>query len=172
MGLPAYTATAREEISTASTAATTQFQWREHARLSWNDFRGPVTTAAHESAAATFCSIGYRTSTTTEGKLAVEVYNTFYANRSWVKEDARLQSILDHEQGHFDLCEIYTRKLRQLAAGIDAATPGAKQQLINLYLQVSAEYEARQQAYEEETTHGTVLAEQKRWQDAIANELM
>ena len=149
-----------------------KFQWKDHGRLSWDDFRGAVNATRDESAAATYCSIGFKTNTVAPGSApTLEVYNTFYSSRSWVRSDARMQSILDHEQGHFDLCEIYTRKLKDRLGRFDLSTPGIKQVLMNIYTEVSREYEARQQAYEEETTHGTNIVRQKQWQQNIASEL-
>ena len=149
-----------------------RFQWMEHAKLSWDDFKGEVNATQDESAAATCCSIGFKTNAPTPGgKQEIIVYNTFYVNRSWVRTDARITSILDHEQGHFDLCEIYTRKLRDRMQDIDLSTPGIKQTLMQIYTDLSREYEARQQAYEQETIHGTDIATQKRWQQMIAEEL-
>ena len=154
-------------------AAREKFQWQEHTQLSWDDFKGEVNTTHDESAAATCCSIGFKTNTPVSGgKPEIVVYNTFYTNRSWVRPDARIPSILNHEQGHFDLCEVYTRKLKERMKNFDISMPGVKQELMNIYAEVSKEYEARQQCYEVETVHGTNLDVQRRWQDMIAHELM
>ena len=106
------------------------------------------------------------------------MYNLFYTAQSWVKPDAKLPGILEHEQGHFDLCEIYTRKLRERLSKFDLPTSRPalneadfKLALINIYNEVSGEYEARQDAYEQETLHGTNISAQKRWQEMIACEL-
>ena len=150
-----------------------EFHWSEHNKLSWDDFRGEVRTANDVAAAATHCGIGFKTNTSvTSGKPEIVVYNTFYKTRSWVRADARLPEILEHEQGHFDLCEIYTRKLRDRMKQFDlAVTADAKTALMAIYNEVSSEYETRQQAYERETTHGTNINEQKRWVNLIASEL-
>jgi len=168
-----FPALGKENSSLNETAQQDHFQWGEHTKLSWDDFKGSVNAIRNESAAATCCSIGFRTNTSTpDGKPEIIVYNTFYANKSWVRPDARIPSILDHEQGHFDLCEVYTRKLKKLLGNIDLNSPNFKQELMRIYSQVSNEYETRQQAYEQETTHGTNIAQQKRWQGMIACELM
>jgi hypothetical protein len=152
-----------------------RFQWKEHGRLKWDDFKGDSGAIQDESAAATYCSIGFRTRLADDGGLPlVEVYNTFYVNRSWVKPNARLQSVLDHEQGHFDLCEVYTRRLRQRMAAAALATGTQqpdRQLMIALYSEVSAEYEQQQQLYEEETLHGTIAALQVKWQLWIMEQL-
>jgi len=149
-----------------------EFQWAEHNTLSWSDFRGAVNAVTEESAAATHCGIGFRTvCVTPDSKPSVIVYNTFYVNKSWVRADAMIPEILEHEQGHFDLCEIYTRKLRQRMQGIDMNTADLRAILERTYFDLKNEYESRQQAYEDETTHGTNFAQQSRWRDNISREL-
>jgi hypothetical protein len=150
-----------------------RFQWREHSKLSWDDFKGAVNAANAESAAATHCGIGFKTATgSAEGKPEIIVYNIFYTEKSWVRSDAKIPSILDHEQGHFDLCEIYTRRLRNRMTNFDFNVPDIMQALMSVYSEVNAEYETRQRAYEEETIHGTNTAQQKKWHDMITQELM
>ena len=147
------------------------FSWAEHNKLSWNDFKGPPDTASDESAAATCCSIGLHVTNDTSGHPDIIVSNKFYVNGSWVKEDARIGSVLTHEQGHFDLCELYTRKLRLLVGRINVNSPNLKDELMKTYAVLNDEYETRQQAYEQETIHGTNIAEQGRWQEMIFAEL-
>ena len=159
--------------SAATTSVSSEFQWKDHSHLSWEDFRGPVHAESEESAAATNCSIGFKTIMPAVGSTPeIVVYNKFYINRSWVRSDAKVSTILTHEQGHFDLCEVYTRELKRRmdAFRFEGAT-NVRQSLYNIYEAVSREYEARQQAYEQETAHGTILGEQARWVKAIALEL-
>lgn len=163
----------KNDNASIDTATKLQFQWHEHAKLTWDDFKGSVNASSDQSAAATCCSIGFKTvASANGGKPELMVYNSFYTNKSWVRSDAHIQSILDHEQGHFDLCEIYTRKLKNRVNNFDMSSPDAKQQLMVIYVEINNEYEQRQQAYERETIHGTDLARQKKWQDTIAAELM
>lgn len=150
----------------------TEFQWADHNKLSWTDFQGPVNAVTEESAAATHCGIGFRTGRATpDSKPGIIVYNTFYVNKSWVRADAMIPEILVHEQGHFDLCEIYTRKLRQRMQGVDMNAANLRAVLESIYFAVKNEYESRQQAYEDETTHGTNFAQQNRWRENISREL-
>jgi hypothetical protein len=156
----------------AANNASVEFQWNEHNKLSWEDFRGDVRAETERSAAATHCGIGFKTKT--EGpdkKPKVVVYNTFYTSKSWVRPDAKMPEILEHEQGHFDLCEIYTRKLRARMDLFDFGVTDIRTALMNIYDEVSREYERRQQAYEQETVHGTNITAQKHWREMIALEL-
>jgi hypothetical protein len=49
--------------------------------------------------------------------------------------------------------------------------PDVKLALMRIYTEVTTEYENRQQAYEDETTHGTIIPQQQRWTRMIAREL-
>ncbi len=168
-----------EKINNSSTttksedaAPPTEFQWMEHKRLSWDDFKGPVRASDDESAAATHCGMGFRINgVTATGKPDVTVYNTFYAKKSWVRSDAKISSILDHEQGHFDLCELYTRKLRIRIDELGPNVPNLKQALMAIFTEVNNEYEVCQQRYEDETTHGINIPAQRKWMDNICKEL-
>ena len=153
-------------------ASSDEFQWNEHSKLTWNDFRGPVKAATEESAAAMHCGIGFTTTTGSPGgKLQITVYNTFYTNRSWVRPDTKIPELLNHEQGHFDLCEIYTRKLRRQMSNFNFDVVDVRSVLMSIYTKFQDEYESRQQAYELETVHGTNIVVQKRWQDMITKKL-
>lgn len=152
-------------------APVSEFGWEKQRLLSWNDFKGPVKATSEESAAATHCGIGFKTCRREDGKQGIVVYNTFYVNKSWVRPDAKIAEILFHEQGHFDLCEIYTRKLRVAMSTVDLTAPNLKQVLEQVYFDVKEQYENRQFAYETETTHGTNFAHQRRWHDIMSNEL-
>jgi hypothetical protein len=156
--------------SVISSPMVEEFQWKDHQRLSWNDFQGPVNAATDEAAAATHCGIGFKTNTLS-GKPEVIVYNTFYVRKSWVRSDAKMPSILEHEQGHFDLCELYTRKMENRMHQLNLGAKNLKETLLRIYDEISSEYENRQQAYEDETAHGTNFQKQKRWTTTIAKEL-
>jgi hypothetical protein len=158
--------------NSASVEATDEFQWKEHQKLSWEDFRGSVNAVSDESAAATHCGIGFKVnSSDTKRNPEITVYNTFYKNKSWVRSDAKIASILVHEQGHFDLCEIYTRRLRAMMNNFDFHVPDVKGNLMAIFSKINDEYELRQQAYEAETIHGTNEEQQKKWLQIISNEL-
>ena len=70
-----------------------------------------------------------------------------------------------------DSCEIYTRKLRARMEQFDFNVADVRQALLTIYNEVSREYESMQQAYEQETIHGTNIAAQKHWREMILLEL-
>ncbi len=151
-----------------------ELAWSKDRKLTWDDFRGPIPADAdHITAAATYCGIGFETNSVSSrsDNLRVRVYNTFYTNHSWGRPEEMNDNVLAHEQGHYDLCELYTRKQRQRLATVKVDAANLKPVLRTVYGKVQEEYKARQAAYEDDTQHGVDLAQQKRWQKIIEREL-
>jgi len=149
------------------------FEWNAHRPLTWDDFKGPVRAGTPSTTAAeTNCGMAIETNlVTSKRKAKVYVYNTFDKKASWVREGKKLDEILEHEQGHWNICEIYTRKMQaafdaQIIMGDQLNATATK-----IYNKISQEYQQRQQAYENETQHGMVVSEQKRWTLLLNNEL-
>ena len=154
--------------------STSEISWQKHRKLTWDDFRGSVPMNADEqTAAATYCGIGFETNaiSTTNNNLKIRVYNTFYINDSWARPEEMNDDVLAHEQGHFDLCELYTRKLRERMSSVKVNVNTLKPILRKIYEDLQAEYKARQEAYEDETAHGVNLSQQKKWQQMLDKEL-
>ena len=153
----------------ASAQTEKNFSWKEHPKLSWDDYQGPVKATYEESAACTLSSIGFRRSTPDRsGRVKVIVYNQFKVEQSWVKPDAKIDSILTHEQGHFDLNEIYTRELTRRMKNVNV---DSMDDIMKVYNQLMAEYSAKQNEYETQTAHGTNIVQQQKWTAAM-NEIL
>ncbi len=110
----------------------------------------------------------------------------FLKEFSWVTASGRLsRDLLAHEQGHFDLVEVFARRMTsdlnalqvtvenddRLQAETESfnALDEAAQALIN---QWSDQAIAEQERYERETNHGTVRSAQTRWQAQIRSLLI
>ena len=86
--------------------------WIKEIKLKWSDFKG----APKENtvlAAVSSVGISYKEISHSIDKYFFEVNAEFEKNKSWVWSKKASDSILVHEQGHFDLAEIYARKMRQ-----------------------------------------------------------
>lgn len=159
--------------SAGTPAVERSFQWTRDRKLTWNDFRGPVRMAAGDrTVAETACGIGFETNEVRAGiKPKFFVYNTFETTTSWVKAEDATPEVLQHEQSHFDICELYTRKLRERFSKASVNVHNMQTVIRNIYEATEREYAARQQRYEDETRHGIIGREQQRWTDMINREL-
>jgi hypothetical protein len=149
------------------------FTWNPSRKLSWDDFNGPVRDGSGTATVAeTSCGISVETNlATARGKATVYVFNIFDKRTSWVRPGKELAVVLEHEQGHWDICELYTRRMQARfdAAEITGATLNRK--VSEIYNAVTNEFIERQEQYEEDTRHGTLSEEQQRWTKLIAEEL-
>lgn len=163
----------KRAISASESPST--MSWSRDKKLTWDDFRGSIPQDADDvTAAATYCGIGFETNTFNSAhpeELKVTVYNTFYLNDSWARPEERNQNVLAHEQGHFDLCELYTRKLRQRMSQLHLNLNTLKSTLANIYEELQEEYRREQEVYENETRHGLNLMQQKNWQTYLERAL-
>lgn len=149
------------------------FSWSRHPVLSWADFQGPIRAGANPSfAAETICGISIKTNAAqSDERVLVQVENHFDQQRSWVRPGHATAEVLRHEQGHWDICELYTRILK---ARFDSAhiTGANLQEVVPLiYQSVIADHRKRQQQYEDETQHGTLPEAQQRWEGQIREAL-
>src|SRR5690606_14094360 len=82
-------------------------RWDAGRRLQWSDFRGPVDPDAGPRAAALTAasvSLGYELEVRTGRRCDFEVSKIetaaeFHPEHSWVREGARTDAVLEHEQG-------------------------------------------------------------------------
>jgi hypothetical protein len=91
-------------------------------------------------------------------------------SKSYMKEETPY--ILNHEQLHFDICELYARKLRQRIAEKDFTKVKDIVSVVSqFYEKTTSEYQKRETAYDNDTQHGINAAKQKVWNETIAREL-
>lgn len=149
--------------------------WSEKRMLEWEDFRADKQPHAYNAIALTYCGIEYsvRALTSLYGNNTNYVVKCiFYPEKSWAATDSvqRTDEVLIHEQKHFDLCEVYARRLyKELtntkinAFNLDDAN--------TVYQRIMNEYEERQYLYDEETHKSTNKDVQEKWNEDIAREL-
>jgi len=150
-----------------------RFSWTEERKLSWDDFKGGVpSSAAASTAAETACGIAIETNTVSgSNPVKIYVFNTFMTSRSWVRPQHKTAPILKHEQGHFDICELYTRLMRERFSKATLEFRSMQRVIREVYNKTMQEYSQRQAAYEAETKHGVEDDAQERWTQLIAREL-
>ena len=90
--------------------------WNESRKLTWNDFKANPKPKSN-AAALTASGITFGYSVKTSGQriidFSVSVEAHFYPDKSWYLKDKGNAHILKHEQLHFDITELYTRKFKE-----------------------------------------------------------
>lgn len=165
--------------------------WDQASPITWSLFQGtpPADASQRTEAAAIHMTIRWHASysvssingSTWTGQVAsITVTNTMEPADSWVVPGKAFASILGHEQSHFDLNEVYRRKLECLLLGTNTCN-GATQQAVVDLLNTSLHQTANtvlqqlsdmQTLYDSQTSHGSNSAEQARWQNLISSWLV
>lgn len=151
-----------------------EIEWTANRKLTWEDFKGtPKTVSNFNTAAQTYCGFGFQTNRVTMfNKAKIFTLNTFTTNLSWVRPDQKDRAdLLEHEQGHFDLCEIYTRQLRKRLEEKKLTAFNLNTDANVIFKEIYASYLERQEQYEKETQYGLDRKKQIEWTIIISKEI-
>jgi predicted secreted Zn-dependent protease len=145
----------------------TSIEWGKP--VSYSDFESspPKADTAAANISVTIL-LGY--SNTKSGELKFRVVAVMDKDQSWMKKEFRKDHILKHEQGHFDIAEIYAKKLdsalkKKRYTAKDVAILNA---LYDDYLGQMNELQLR---YDQETKGGWDGLAQSKWRRFIFREL-
>ena len=147
-----------------------EVEWDKERKLIWEDFKGtPPSISETNAAASTRCGFDVSAESNDNKELiAVTIKNIFYCDKSWVRPDKRNRSdLLEHEQAHFDLCEVYARRLRRRV--LDS---NQKLDIDKAIYEVFDAFKQRQKLYDKETNHSRNKEKQVEWLITIADELL
>ena len=154
-------------LSQDALTESTSIEWNEFYKLRWADFNGsPAETAAGD--AGTVVQIKAKPFLV-KGKVAYDIRAFFDRQKSWKRDESR--ELLAHEQLHFDLAELYARKIRQKIselhrAGVDDA------KTYNLEIgKILTESNEVDMQYDLETLHGALDKKQAEWATSIKADL-
>jgi hypothetical protein len=171
-------------------------EWSAERRLSWDDFAGGVPSGTDENRVAeTSASIAwsfqYRVELSRERCVfrivAINTFARFNPDSSWVRPGHRTDAVLKHEQGHFDITQIYRERFAaQTREFLDsnrtcrgrtdrAATRSTESEITQLlgsvYEDIWQQYRSEQERYDAETRHGIDSNAQAAWSEQISESL-
>ncbi len=151
-----------------------QILWSKK-KLKWKNFKGTVdSTGPHAKAAAVTSSrLEQRYYMADSNEIHFIIAAWFNPARSWVKK-ATLESrnsnrVLDHEQHHFDMCELYARKIRQYLSNTTFTAATYKMQIKDLFRKFHEDYRAEQGKYDNELANRKYTLED--WTSSIDDEM-
>jgi hypothetical protein len=134
-------------------------EWKNSKKLSWNDYKGKADPASGAAAStATYLTIEYNFD---RSGLTYKITCSFSKDKSWTRD--RTDHILAHEQGHFDIAEVFARKLNMRMKEYRVNTRTMQNDLKKIYQEVMDEKEKMQNDYDEETNHSIIKEKQAEW---------
>jgi len=142
--------------------------WSNIDVLQWSDFQGEPR--AWSVFIAQTVSVIEHTYSCDGDEFSFDIKAKFNRNKSWTKTNQHPEVLL-HEQKHFDLTEIYARKMREAYHNIKNPCQYTMEDLGKIYDEYFLELRHMQTLYDIETDHGLDKADQKIWNTKIAEQL-
>lgn len=97
-------------LKTGFSQTTDTIRWSPHYKLKWDDFQGKPDTPSKYGAVSN--PILRYSLSASEDSFNIKVFCFFIKTRSW-SIFKNSDTLLLHEQGHFDITELFARKLRK-----------------------------------------------------------
>ncbi|NML20675.1 DUF922 domain-containing Zn-dependent protease [Pseudoflavitalea sp. G-6-1-2] len=141
--------------------------WNESRKLTWTDFLAkPDPVSGNAAMTNSVINIEFNIDDTS---LDYTISCRFDKNRSWVK--VRTAPVLQHEQGHFDIAEIYARKLNKEMKALSFNAATIKNDVNVIYDKIMAVYQQVQHQYDQETDFSRNKPKQAEWLAKIAADI-
>jgi hypothetical protein len=137
--------------------------WQPDRPLTWADYKGrpdPESDAA--ASTTTYLGIEYNIKSS---QFSFRIHSRFSCDKSWGLH--KTAYILSHEQGHFDIAEIYARILNKRMSEYRFDRRTYSKDLKKIYEEVVEEKEEMQNRYDKETNHSIYKVKQVEWLDKI-----
>ena len=156
------------------TARGTVIDWQSGLKLKQADFKAIIMNG-HKSAVATTASAFGYSITDYDGEISGSIYVRFYCNESWWNPDfikyESIDYVLAHEQLHFDICELFGRKLYKEIMSLRNSGRLNEKTINRLHSKLEKQYSNYQNKYDKDTEHSINKAEQRKWNKQVREEL-
>jgi hypothetical protein len=149
--------------------------WNENYRLTYDDFAGAVPgfkkkMITFKTMAITNASIDFKFDRK-DDKLNLNLTSYFIKNGSWMRPEGKNDYVLRHEQGHFDITEIYARKLRKRLDGMSVNRMLANRKLNRIVKRYVRRLKRAQRSYDLKTSYAVREKNQTEQVERIARKL-
>jgi len=148
--------------------------WQSQMKLKREDFKAETRTSNSSKVATTSSGFGYSI-TDNGGDISGSIFVRFYCNKSWwnskLIETDRVEYVLEHEQLHFDICELFGRKLYKGVLELRDSRKLNSKTIDKLQTKLEKQYFNYQDKYDKETNHSVNRVEQYYWNKHISKEL-
>lgn len=149
--------------------------WKSTARLTWDDFQGEKKFSKFASAATSYKIDIFPLEVMVDEKGNIQDYEKltvraqFYKRHSWTSTESIF--LLEHEQLHFDIAELFARKIKKRFAELKSAKESRFSKYQENYSLIWNQCRKYQKQYDLETKHGQNLASNQKWEQLISLEL-
>jgi hypothetical protein len=142
--------------------------WQSGHKLLWQDFNAEPDSTVKQ-AAATYAGITYHL-IANDDSFKIKIVCYFLKSKSWSKYKSN-DTLLMHERLHFDIAELFARKLRQSVAEYKFNPQTVGNDIEKLYVLNKQERLKMNEIYDKETNHSQNFDKQLIWNKKISVEL-
>jgi len=158
------------DTPSTETDKTSTIRWCAGQQLEWRDFKGKPDTRTNHQARTNY-EVGFDINIE-NGKVEFVVTCNFARHKSWVKKPAVGNDyLLRHEQLHFDLAEVYARKMRKQFAEANITIRNLQEKSNKIYQANWKALVEMQKEYDHDTDHSINETEQAKWDKKITQML-
>ena len=142
-------------------------EWQQFDPLKWGDFKGSRPDQYHGDAGSMvkIKAVPYLV----RKKIRYDVYTLFDRTKSWALEKS--PQLLKHEQLHFDIAELYARKIRKRILRLSENKKNNLKTYNHEIRKLLKESNDFDRLYDIETLHGSLTRKQKEWEAKIQSAL-
>ena len=144
-----------------------ELSWNEFYKLQWDDFQGNADPNSLGDA-ATAVQIKAKPFLVKK-EVKYDVVAIFNRKKSWIRDPS--PSLLAHEQLHFDIAELYARKIRKKIKELNDQGKNNIKTYNAAIQQLLLESNEMDQQYDVETLHGALSKKQAAWSKKVKDEL-
>ena len=148
--------------------------WKEGTKLNWSLFKSPENKMESDSTIVSYSSCGLRYTAFKDkanNKMKVRIDATFDPSKSWKHPSKTKNLKINHEQGHFDIAELYARKLRKEFKENVKTEKDYQFKFKLIYQMLYGEFLDYQDYYDKITKRGTDAAKQNELEVEIKSQL-
>lgn len=148
--------------------------WEEDRKLNWGNFKSKINNQRGTNVVAyTNCGWVYSVVKSSDPKapVKIEIETVFNEDKSWKDEKRINDYVLGHEQKHFDIAEVFARKLRKEVTEKIKTSGDFNKYFQGIYNRILKDYRNFQASYDRDTKHGMDEVQQAEYNRIIAEEL-
>ena len=148
-------------------AAPEELSWNEFYKVQWEDFQGhPDKDSPGDAGAAVQIKAK---PFLVDKEIHYDVVAIFNRAKSWSRDESA--SLLDHERLHFDIAEVYARKIRKKITELKGRGVNNIKTYNSAIHELLLESNHADQQYDLETLHGALSRKQREWSEKVREQL-
>ena len=151
-------------IISVSLSAQNKVTYREYPKVDWTDFYASPPVSHFSASISTGLSYSWSLASGPNGVIFdYEIQANLHRDSSWSKYNTGKPEVLKHEQLHYDITELFARKLRK-AFSEYKVSKNVKRDIERIYKRIESERNQMQIRYDKETNHSLITSKQKEWE--------